>query len=468
LKNYFISIFSEYLLVNERQFNRADNKNHGGKREKAMKKRFTSFILLFMVMTFLLSCSVWADQKYYRDFIDGKKTLGFKPSSLFVNEIFHYIKNKYPMEVDDKTIFTGASKELRHLLSAYGIDPSGMDSLSVSGTTLTEFLKKYRDKVSQDLAVYAFGLGMVKSLQDQECELILPSQSSNPRRDIIPEGYGGIGILMEERENRIVVIYPFETGPGKKAGIKPGDRIVSVDGVSVQGMDLDAVMNRLRGEMGSKVNVRFQRGGDFFTRDLVREKVNANPVYVGVSGDGKGYIKIIYFSEDYPQLVFDAVESFRKKGIKTWILDIRDNAGGSLNPLIIMGSLFIPEKKSVMSIKYKDKETEHKSVARLNFPPPTAVIVNSYTTGSAEALAALFREYHGTKIYGTTTRGNAAVAEYFKLSGGATLKMTVGAMFTGNKKQIHKTGISPDVRIPEADNPASENATLNRVLQMIK
>jgi carboxyl-terminal processing protease len=433
-----------------------------------MRKKILSVITIILVLVFLFSGIVWGESNHYKGFINGEKTLGFKPSSLFINEIYHYIKNRYPMEVNDSTIFAGAKRELRFLAEAYGLALSDVDSLPVSDQVLNEFLRKFRGKVSQDIAVYACGLGMVKSLQDEECELFLPAETLDPRRDIIPEGSGGIGILMEDRNNSIMIIHLFKDSPGIKAGVKPGDRIISIDGVSTSGMDLDTVMNKLRGEIGSRVNVRFLRGRDLFTRTLVREKVTAESVYAGVSKDGTGYLKIVYFGESYPKEVYDALEAFKTRGIKKWILDLRDNAGGSLNPLIVMGSLFIPSKKPVMIIKYRDKETEYLSEARFNLNPPSAVIVNKYTTGSAEALAAMFREYHGIKIHGTTTRGNAGVSEYFKLSGGATLKLTVGAMLTGNKKPLHKTGVVPDFRIPQADNPADEDIILGRVLQMIK
>jgi carboxyl-terminal processing protease len=433
-----------------------------------VNKKVLSVIAAILILVFLPSGRVWGNKKYYQGFIEGKTNLGFKPSSLFVNEIHHYILNRYPTEVKETELFNGAKRELRFLVEAYGLNPSGVDSLPASGQVLNEFLKKYRGQVSQDLAVYACGLGMVKSLQDQECELILPSVSQNPRRDIIPEGYGGIGILMEDRNNTVVVIHPFKDGPGAKAGIKAGDQILSIDGVLVKEMDLDKAMNKLRGEIGSSVNVKLQRGSDIYTRNLKREKVKTEAVYAGVSKDGTGYLRILYFSEDYPVLVYNALEMFRKKGVKKWILDLRDNAGGSLNPFIVTGSLFVPEKKPVMVIKYRDKETEFPSEARYSMRPPTAVVVNGYTTGTAEALASLFREYHDVKIFGTTTRGNAAVSEYFKLSGGATLKLTVGAILTGNKKPLHKTGVNPDFRLPDADDPGAGEALLSKVFRMIK
>lgn len=431
--------------------------------------RRSIFFLLLLCLVLTLSSAAVADQNYYTDFIKGKKELGFEPGAKFNQEIYWYIQNKYPTTVEDETLFGGSKKELKKLLSAYGLDPRGVNSLPDSPRILVEFLQKYKDKVSRSLAIYATGRGMVKSLNDPESEIILPSQSTNPRRDMIPEGYGGVGILIEERNSKVVIIQPFKNGPSQKAGIKPGDQLISINGVPVDRMDLDTITKKLRGEIGTRVKLKLKRGSKTFYRTLTRSNVDVNPVTAGLLMGGKiGYVKVVFFGDKYPRRVYDALQQFKKQGVNKWILDLRDNAGGALNNLITMASLFVPPRKPIMFIQYKSDRKKFTSAAKRNLQPPAAILVNNYTIGSAEILAAVLSEYGNSTIMGARTRGNTAVAELLKLTGGATLKLTVGMIQTGKKQNLHQRGITPDVVIPGANNPANQMGVLKKAIENLK
>ncbi len=404
----------------------------------------------------------------YTDFVSGRKSLGFTPTGNLNREVYWTIKNKYPRSVDDALLFEGVKKHLSLLTTASGADPGPLNNLAPGGRILVEYLKAYQGKVDRDLAVYAAARGMVESLEDEQCRIILPSEDEDPRSGVVPADYGGLGILIEERNNRIVIIHPFSGGPGSGGGLKPGDVITSIDGTPVSGQDLDTVMNRLRGPVGSQVSLNLTRKGKAFSRTLARARVTPDPIHPGILQDKFGYLKIVFFGEEYPREVYNAVDTFRKKGIVYWILDLRDNSGGFLNNIVVMSSLFIPSQKPVMYIKYRDEEKANTSVARRNIQWPVIILVNRYTTGSAEVLAGTLREYTDAKIVGATTRGNAAVSEYFKLKDGPTLQLTVGEMLTGHKTTIHRVGVKPDVELKGVDDPANEEEVLNTLLKMIK
>lgn len=409
-------------------------------------------------------------ENIYAPFVSGARSLGFKPAGRFNKEIYWYIKNKYPHIVEDEILFRGSKEHLKMLLRACSLDPAGVDSLPDTGDVLVAFLDKYKGRVSQELAVYACARGMLESLKDPECEIILPSQSKDPAKDLVPEGYGGLGILIEERNGRIVIIHPFSGCPGAKAGLKAGDVVLSIGGKPVKGLDLDTVQDSLRGPVGSSVALELSRRGKVFRKGIARETVNVKPVYAGVLPNGAGYVKVVYFGETYPQDVYSAVEIFKKKKISRWVLDLRDNSGGFVNNLIVMGSLFIPGEEPLMYIKYreKEKEKEFKSAARRNIPAPSVVLVNAYTTGTAEMLAEVLKENCGSRIMGSVTRGNTAVAELFKLTGGGTLKLTIGVMLSGRKSDIHRRGIAPDLPLKGVDDPANEESIIRQLVAAMK
>ncbi|MCD4783040.1 MAG: PDZ domain-containing protein [Candidatus Eremiobacteraeota bacterium] len=433
------------------------------------KKSYIIHIVSSLTLLLLILITTGtAHANHYTPFIKGKKKLGFKPSKKFIEQIYWSIKQRYPTPVGDKTIFSGAKGELKSLLKAYGINPSGIDSMPADGSILTKFRKKYGKKVNRDLSYYACARGMVKGLDDTECDLILPSESKDPRRDEIPQGYGGLGILIEKRNGKIVLIHPFVGGPGKKAGLKPGDVFLSINNKSTRGIDLDTARRRLIGKIGNNVKVVILRGNKKFAKIIKREKVKIVPVHAGIDKNNIGYIKVVYFSMDVPTLVYGALNTFKKKGVKKWILDLKDNSGGAINAVINFGGLFIARKKPVMYIKYRKNNRKITSNFEKNYMPPSVIVVNNYTTGSAEVISGTLREVKGSRIFGLPTQGHTSVAEYIKLNGGATLKLTVGFMLTAKGKSLRKRGLNPDVKIPGANNPANDAKTFKRVMQKIR
>ena len=132
-----------------------------------------------------------------------------------------------------------------------------------------------------------------------------------------------------------------------------------------------------------------------------------------------------------------------------------------------MGSLFLKAEQPVMYIRYKNEDKQFKSVAKKNIFAPAGVVVNGYTEGSAEILALMLREKKGVKIYGQKTKGNTSVSEFIKLSDGPTLKLKIGEMLSANKKKVDGIGVSPNVVINGANNPANESSVLNQVIKNI-
>lgn len=430
-------------------------------------KALSKTVFFSLILVSILCQTGFAQQNPYSPFVRGDKSLGFSPQEKFIQQIYWNINKRFPAPVEDRILFAGAKVELKKLLAAYGINPAEIDPMPADGNILSGFVRKYKDRVSRDLAYYACARGMVESLRDGDSVLLLPSEAQDPQADMVPQEYGGLGILIEERNGTIMLIHPFEDGPGKKAGLLAGDIILSINGVSTKGMDSERAKNLLLGKEGTQVSLALSRGGNNFSRNITRQKVSVKPVEAGVGSDGIGYVKVIYFSMDFPVMVLAALQRFEEMGVKRWILDLRDNSGGAINAIINFGGIFIANKDPIMFIKYRDNERQFSSSFKKNMPPPTAVLVNKYTLGSAEVIAATLREVKGVKIIGSATGGKTTVQEYIPLEGKAVLKLTIGDMITASKRSIKGAGLKPDVTIQGADNPANEKKILEQALKSL-
>lgn len=433
-----------------------------------MTRKQTLFTLICATLVFVFASAGFAHAagNPYSSFVSGREKLGFKPSGKFIDQIYWFIKEKYIYPVADKKIFAGVKQELQSLVKACRENPAAINEMPADSKILGSFRKKYPG-IDRDLAYYACGSGMVKSLNDKESEIILPSKSKDPKKDLVPQGYVGLAILIEQRDNQIVLIHAFEKGPGQKAGLKPGDIFITIDGKSTAGMDLDEALSRITGKPGSTANLIIKRNGKTYNIKAEREEVKINPVHAGIDKNGVGYIKVVYCSMDFPLNAVSALETFKKRGVKKWILDLRDNSGGAINAVINFGGVFFEMKKPIMYIQYRTDKKKFPSTFSKNYTPPAAIIVNKYTTGSAEIIAATLKEEKGCRIYGLTTNGNTMVSEYFNLEGGATLRLAIGEILTASGRPLNGKGLKPDVTIPGADNPANGDMILEKVLKEV-
>ena len=197
----------------------------------------------------------------------------------------------------------------------------------------------------------------------------MPSKSKDPKKDLVPQGYVGLAILIEKRQGQIILIHPFQGGPGQKAGLKPGDVFLAIDGRSTKGMTLDEALAAITGKAGTTAKLIVSRNGKKLRINAKREKVKINPVHAGVGKDGTGYMKVVYCSMEFPLIAANVLAAFQKRGVKKWILDLRDNSGGAINAVINFGGIFIKQKKPVMYIQYRKNKKKFPSSFPRNFTP---------------------------------------------------------------------------------------------------
>lgn len=260
----------------------------------------------------------------------------------------------------------------------------------------------------------------------------------------------GIGITVIERDGKIMVSQPMPGTPADKAGIKAGDIIIEADGVSLKGMDIDTAVSYIRGEIGTKVNVKIWRSSisGYLNFTMVREKVVSNPVEYEELEDNSGKVaKITFYSftENLHTHFKEALDKADKAGIKNIILDLRNNGGGYLEQAILVADEFLPEGMTITTEDHRIDLLDKVYVAQgEDTDYNIVVLINGMSASASEVLTAALKENKKAKVIGETSFGKGTVQTINSLSNGGVIKYTVAYYLTPLGSNIHKQGITPD------------------------
>ncbi len=263
--------------------------------------------------------------------------------------------------------------------------------------------------------------------------------------------YYGIGAYVNQDQSTgiITIVKPFENGPAAKAGILPNDILYSVAGEQVTGKDLTEVVNDMKGQKNTTVRLEVLRGDSTtpITVDVVRDKVEVPTITYKMMKDNIGYIQITEFDEITASQFVKALDKLNSQGMEGLVIDLRDNPGGLLDTVVTMldkmvgkGMLVYTKDKNGEGDEYQSKEGE-------NFSKPLALLINGYSASASEVFAGCIQDYGIGTIVGTTSFGKGIVQNIYRLSDGSAVKLTVSKYYTPNGRNIHGTGIEPDVKV---------------------
>jgi carboxyl-terminal processing protease len=300
--------------------------------------------------------------------------------------------------------------------------------------------------------------GMVESL-DPHSEFLEAKDNQEFEEDLVGE-FGGIGIQVETRQGKAVVIAPIANTPGERAGIQRGDVIVSIDGAAVESSSSDNIVSKLRGKPKTKVRVGVFRPSTKITMDLslVREVIKIDSVRdVHVLADGVGYVQLTEFSEHTGEQFGKALEQLLKEGATSLVVDMRDNPGGLLDAAVEVAEPFFKKGETIVYTqgrKPADRE-DYKAEAEgdpLNIP--LAILINSGSASAAEIVTGALKDTGRAVIVGERSFGKGSVQSVFKLKNGEGLRLTTAKYYTPSGVSIHEKGIAPNVEVvmtPEED-----------------
>ena len=265
--------------------------------------------------------------------------------------------------------------------------------------------------------------------------------------------YSGVGLQVQAKDNKIVIVDVFEDSPSKKAGVLPKDVIEKVSGTNVTGKDLDKAVTLMKGQDGTEVTLTLYREGKGnFDVKLKRAKINLITVKSEMIDSNIGYIQVSMFDENTAKNFTSKLKELQDKGMKSLIVDLRGNPGGLLNECVDMVSNFIPEGKVVVSTvdKYK-KKVEYKSNGGVAIGLPVTLLTDEGSASASEIFSGAIRDYKIGTLVGKKTFGKGVVQTILDTGDGTALKVTVSKYYTPNGENIHHIGIKPDVEVEYPD-----------------
>lgn len=278
--------------------------------------------------------------------------------------------------------------------------------------------------------------------------------------------FGGLGIEIAIQNGILTIISPIEDAPAWQAGIKPGDKVIAVNGTSTKGMSLVEASQLMRGKRGTKAILKVVRDGEDKPRDIAvtRGSVKIRSVKYTDLGEGFAYIRITSFIENTSKDLKSTIEKHIKdKGqLAGLMLDLRKNPGGLLDQAIKVSDMFMKDGTIVSTIgrDKKDKEVAVASRKGQFTQFPIVILVNEYTASASEIVSGALQDNKRALIVGQRTFGKGSVQSVIKLGDGSGLKLTVARYYTPSGVSIQAEGIHPDIEIEDVDADAFQKALI--------
>jgi carboxyl-terminal processing protease len=281
-------------------------------------------------------------------------------------------------------------------------------------------------------------------------------EETDPYTDFIPEEnldelkfmatgkYGGVGVSVNTDSDRTVITDIYEGSPMNKAGARPGDLIISLDGKTTQGMEQDEISRILKGVPGTPLTMVLKNPvtGQETTKNILREEINVRPVsYAGMTGNDIGYIRMTQFTENSGEAVQKAFEGLKKDhpGMKGVILDLRGNPGGLLDEAVLVANIFVDKNKLIVSTKGKVKnwDRDYKTeAAAIDARVPLVVLTNRSSASASEIVAGAVQDLDRGVIVGQRSFGKGLVQTTRPLPYNAKLKVTTAKYYTPSGRCI--------------------------------
>jgi carboxyl-terminal processing protease len=282
----------------------------------------------------------------------------------------------------------------------------------------------------------------------------------------------GVGMEVTTKNGYLNVITPIEGGPADKAGIKPKDLIIEIEGESTKGMVVQEAVNLLRGPKGSSVNITVEREGvpQPLKITLVRDKITVKSVKYRMLDNQIGYIRLTQFQENSSQELrsaLSALESQNGKKLRGVVLDLRNNPGGLLGEAIEIVDEFI-DQGLIVSVRGRTEGQAREYYATKNgdFQEyPIVVIVNDGSASASEVVAEALQDSKRATILGTNTFGKGSVQTIIRLEDGSGLKLTTAKFYAPSGRSISEIGVTPDVIV---ENDDSNDKQLDTAIEILK
>lgn len=315
--------------------------------------------------------------------------------------------------------------------------------------------------------------GMLEALGDPHTSYMDPQEYEQTNVSLQGE-YEGIGAWVDITGEYLKIISPMPGSPAEKAGLKPEDVIVKVDGEDMTGVSGDLVLQRVLGPAGTDVTLTVQREGtpEPFDVTITRSKINMPSAKGEMLEDNIAYVQVFTFGEKTMPELRSALKELLPQNPKGLILDLRGNGGGYLNTAIDLLSEFIPGRPVVMYEEFGDGTRKEFKTSRGGTATeiPLVVLVDGGSASASEIVAGAIQDLGRGKLVGKTTFGKGSVQNWIPLDNNqGAVRVTIARWLTPNGRQIHKVGLEPDVvvELTEEDVKAERDPQLDRAVEIL-
>lgn len=320
---------------------------------------------------------------------------------------------------------------------------------------LEHFLKKYylrRDEITEKDFIEGRKKGTVAALKDPYSQYFDENEYKQFMESTTGEFFGiGVQIGAVADSKLITVIAPIKGSPAEAAGLKSGDKIVSVNGVEYTVDEMEEAVKHIKGDKGTVVTLGIMSEGEGRVRDvkITRDEIHMESVITGSIGN-IAYIGLTQFEEDTVEEFTEAMKAAAgKKGL---ILDLRGNPGGILEAAVGVSDQLLPKADIVSAKDNRNKEVFHYTSDEASWKKPIVVLVNGGSASASEIVAGALKDNKAATLVGEKTYGKGVVQTLVPLPGGGGIKLTTSEYFTPSGVSIQDKGIEPDVKVSLPEN----------------
>lgn len=318
---------------------------------------------------------------------------------------------------------------------------------------------QYVQDVDKDKLIDGAISGMVRSLGDPHSVYLEPKIYSQLKADTSGT-FGGIGVYMNFKDNGVQILNVIPDGPGDRVGLKAGDSILAVNSEPVSEIDYGEVALKIRGEVGTPVDLLIHREGEEDkTYTITREIIKVQTVASKMLDDKLGYLRISNFSENTGKEFKTALTELESANMKGLILDMRQNPGGVVTSCVEVAREIVP-KGPIVSVIQRDgtKEVYMSDLEQTKFP--IVVLLDQNSASAAELLSGALQDTKAAVVVGTKSYGKGSIQTLIPMLHDDGLKLTIAKYYTPNGRSIDGVGIVPDVEVP-MENPLPMTREIN-------
>jgi len=329
----------------------------------------------------------------------------------------------------------------------------------------------YGNSASESELTQAAISGMTNALRDPYTVYLTPREMQGLNESLDGGNFGGIGVyIVQDPRNSNILVDPIENLPAARAGMKPGDAVLAVDGHVTRGVKLDNVERMIRGDAGTTVTIEVHPYKKTSTRvyRIVREIIHV-PTVKSKQEDGYDYVRLLDFGQTSADEMRRALADGRAHHSRGYILDLRDNGGGLLEAAVKISSYFVPSGTIVSTINRQGRRDDQPALGT-SMPglSPLVILVNKYTASASEITAGALQDYGLAKLVGTKTFGKGVVQSIYPLPDNGALKITTARYITPLGRDIQHKGINPDIVVTQNPDPSLIDTKNDRQLAAAK